>query len=83
VSVWKPFNARPVASGHGSYMIVDESKVHLLSSSLNAVYYTGTEVDFVGGGYTDCVHILDKGSNRPFKGYARKNFEHWIMTNET
>jgi hypothetical protein len=48
---------------------------------LNALQDTGTEVDFVVGGYTGCVQILDKGINRPFKGYARENFEHWMMMN--
>jgi hypothetical protein len=26
---------------------------------------------------------LDKGINRPFKGYARENFEHWMRTNDS
>jgi hypothetical protein len=48
--VWKPFTARPTASAHGSYMIRDEFKVHLMPSCLNALQDTGTEVDFVVGG---------------------------------
>jgi hypothetical protein len=91
--VWKPFTVRPAASDHGSYMIMDEFKLYFMSSCLNALQDTGTEVDFVVGGYTDCVQILAKGINRPFKGYAREginrpfkgyareNFEHWMMTN--
>jgi hypothetical protein len=80
--VWKPFTVHPAASAHGSYMIMDEFKVHLISSCLHAFQYTGTAVDFVVGGYTDCVQILDKGINRPFKGYAHENFEHWMMKND-
>jgi hypothetical protein len=60
-------------------MIMDEFKVHLMLSCLNALQDTGTDVDFVVGGYTNCVQILDKGVNRPFKGYARENFEHWMI----
>jgi hypothetical protein len=78
--VWKRFTVLPAASAHGYYMIMDEFKVHLMSSCLNALQDTGTEVDFVVGGYTGCVQILDKGINRPFKGYACENFEHWMMT---
>jgi hypothetical protein len=63
-------------------MIMDEFKVHLMSSCLNALQDTETENDFVVGGYTGCVQILDKGINRPFKGYARENFKHWMMTND-
>jgi hypothetical protein len=79
--VWTPFTQPPAASGHGSYMIMDEFKVHLLGTCLNAIQNTGTEVDFVIGGYTGCVQIIDKGVNRPFKSYAREEFENWMLTN--
>jgi hypothetical protein len=80
-SVLTPFTQRPAASGHGSYMIMDELKVHLMGTSLNAIQNTGNEVDFVIGGYTGCVQILDKGVNSPCKSYAREEFEHWMLTN--
>jgi hypothetical protein len=83
VRVWKPFNVRPAASAHGSYMIIDEFKVQLMSSCLNSVQDTGTEVDFFVGGYTGCIRILDKGINRPSKEYSRKNFELWMMNSDT
>jgi hypothetical protein len=44
-------------------MIMDEFKVHLISSCLNVVQDIGTEVDFVVGEYTGCVHILE--GNQP------------------
>jgi hypothetical protein len=79
--VWTPFTHNPSASGHGSYMIMDEFKVHLMGTCLNAIQNIGTEVDFVIGGYTDCGQILDKGVNRPFKYYAREEFQNWMLTN--
>jgi hypothetical protein len=79
--VWTPFTQRPEASGHGSYMIMDEFKLHLMGNCLNAIQNTGTEVYFVIGGYTGCVQIPDKGVNRPFKSYAREEFENWMLTN--
>jgi hypothetical protein len=60
---------------------MDEFKVHLMGTCLNAIQNTGTEVDFVIGGYTGCVQILDKGVNRPFKSYAHEEFENWMLTN--
>jgi hypothetical protein len=78
--VWKPFTVHTAAYVHGSYMIMDEFKVHLMSSFLNTVQDTGTEIDFFVGGYTDCMKILDKGINLPFKGYACEKFDHWMMT---
>jgi hypothetical protein len=64
-------------------MIMDELKVHSMSSCLNDVQDTGTEVDFVVGGYTGCIQILDKGIHRPFKVYACGNFANWTMMNDT
>jgi hypothetical protein len=58
IMVWTPFIQRPAASGHGSYMIMNEFKVHLMGTCLNAIQNTGTEVDFVSGGYTGCVQIF-------------------------
>jgi hypothetical protein len=73
--VWTPFTQRPEASGHGSYMIMDEFKVHLMGTSLNAIQNTGTEVDFMIGGYTGYVQSLDKGVTCPITPYAREEFE--------
>jgi hypothetical protein len=64
-------------------MIMDKFKVNLMSSCLNALQDPGTEVDFVVGGYTGCVHILNQGINRPFQVNAHENFEHWMMMNDT
>jgi hypothetical protein len=79
--VWTPFTQRPAASGHGSCMTIDEFKVQLMVTCPNAIQNTGTEVEFVIGGCTGCVQILDKGVNRPFKSYAREEFENWMLTN--
>jgi hypothetical protein len=76
--VWTPFPQLPEASGHGTYMIMDEFKFHLMGTCLNAIQNTGTEVDFVIGGYIGCVQILDKGVNR---SYACEEFENWMLTN--
>jgi hypothetical protein len=64
---WTPFTQHPSASGHGSYMIMDGFKVHLMGTCLIAIQNTGIEVDYVIGGYTDGVQILDKGVNHPLK----------------
>jgi hypothetical protein len=43
--VWTPFTQRPRASVYGSYMIMDEFKVHLMGSCLNAIQNNGTILD--------------------------------------
>jgi hypothetical protein len=32
------------------------------------------------GGYTGGVQVLDKGVNKPFKHYARDEFEYWMVS---
>jgi hypothetical protein len=41
----------------------------------------GAEVDIIPGGYTGSVQVLDKGVNKPLKGYLRDQFEEWMCTN--
>jgi hypothetical protein len=41
----------------------------------------GTDTEIVPGGYTGCVQVLDKGVNKPFKKYARDEFESWMVNN--
>jgi hypothetical protein len=62
-------------------MIIDKLKVYLMGTCLIAIQNTGTAMDFVIGGYTGCVQILDKGANCPFKSYAHEEFENWMLTN--
>jgi hypothetical protein len=62
-------------------MIMDEFKVRLVGTCLNAIQNTSTQVDFVLVGYTGCVQILNKGVNRPFKSYASEEFKNWMLTN--
>jgi hypothetical protein len=79
--VWTPFTQCPRASVHGSYMIMNEFKVHLVVSCLSVIQYTGTEVECVVDGYTGCIQIIDKGIHLPFKSFAPEEFENWMLTN--
>jgi hypothetical protein len=78
---WTPFTQRPAASGHGSYMIMGEFKVHLMGACLNVIQNTSTKVDFVIGGYTGCVQTIDKGANHQFEYYACEELDSWMLTN--
>ena len=51
----------------GSSLLMDEFSVHMKSECVNAIQAQGTEVDFIAGGYTGALQILDKGVNKPFK----------------
>jgi hypothetical protein len=52
-----------------------------MGSINNRINELGTEVDIIPGGYTGSVQVLDKGVNKPFKGYLREQFKEWMCTN--
>jgi hypothetical protein len=45
---------------------MDDFSVHLMQSVCNIIHNSGAEVEFSPGGYTGCLHILDKCANKPF-----------------
>ena len=60
---------------------MDEFQVHLMATRLNAIIYCGAAVDFICGGYTSKLQVLDIGVNKPFKGYVRDAHANWIVAN--
>jgi hypothetical protein len=60
---------------------MDEFWVHLMGEINHKINQLGTETEFVPGGYTGCVQVLDKGVNKPFKQYTRDEFESWMVSN--
>jgi hypothetical protein len=60
---------------------MDEFSVHLMGEINHKINKLGTETEFIPGGYTGCVQVLDKGVNKPFKHYARDEFESWMVSN--
>jgi DDE superfamily endonuclease len=58
-----------------SYLIMDESTVHLRKSCLNAVYDCRTELDFIIQGYTSKLQVLDVGINKPFKDKVMQSYD--------
>ena len=55
--------------------------MHLMATSLNAIKDCGTAVDFICGGYTSKLQVLDVGVNKPFKGFVRNAYEDWMVAN--
>jgi hypothetical protein len=45
-----------------------------MGSVNNQINKLGTAVDIIPGGYTGLVQVLNKGVNKPFKGYLREQF---------
>jgi hypothetical protein len=61
--------------------LMDEFSVRLMRSVCNIINKCDTEVEFNTGGYKECLQILDKRVNKPFKGYLQEEFERWMMSN--
>jgi hypothetical protein len=87
--VWVPFCLYGGNSGenggfnhvNGSYLIMDEFTVHLRSIATDTIRSVGTEIDYIPAGYTSKLQVLDLGVNKPFKGYVRREYERFMVTN--
>jgi hypothetical protein len=79
--VWDPYNKGSHCDGQDMYLLMEELLVHFMHYVCNSKNKCGTEVEFIPEGYTGCLQILDKGVNKPFKGYLREEFERWMMSN--
>ena len=75
--IWKPFSTEKASS----YLLMDEFSVHLMWNCVNPIQDCGTEVDFVLGGYTSKLQVLDVGVNKPFKGYVKESYEQFMVDN--
>jgi len=76
--VWRPFC---IEKGLPTYLIWDEFSVHLMRQTVQAVQESQTQVEFVPGGYTGAVQILDKGVNKPFKDYIKREQIQFMVDN--
>jgi hypothetical protein len=79
--VWSPYIKNTRRGVRDMYLLMDEFSVRLMGEINHKINKLGTETEFVPGGYTGCVQVLDKGVNKPFKHYVREEFESWMVGN--
>ena len=78
------FGSHGKSASHGtqpSYIRMDAFQMHVMATSLNEIKDCGTNVDFICGGCTSKLQVLEIGVNKPFKGYVRDAHENWIVAN--
>ena len=80
--VWKPF-IDSKQSESLFYLSMDEFSAHMTPKVLNRFSELNTMVDFVVGGYTAKLQVLDVGINKPSKNFMRREYENFMLTNET
>ena len=52
-----------------------------MTSCCNAIKECESEVDYILGGYTSRLQVMDVGVNKPFKGYVREAYENFMIGN--
>lgn len=75
---WKPI-ADKCPPDELMYLLLDECRVHLTQNIRKAFDNLHTEIDFIPGGYTCKLQVLDVGINKPFKVHIYKNFDNWMI----
>jgi hypothetical protein len=80
-TVWSPYTKDTHLGGRDAYLLMDEFSVHIMGEINHKINKLGTETEFVPGGYTGCVQVLNKGVRKPFKQYVREEFEYWMVSN--
>jgi hypothetical protein len=78
-----PHTKETSCGGHDTYLLIDEFSVYLMGEINHKINRLGTETEFVPGGYTGCVQVLEKGANKPFKQYTREKFQSWMASNSS
>ena len=76
--VWKQF----CIGKESTYLLMDKCSVHMCGECVQQIQSYGTDVEFITGGYTGKLQVLDVGINRPFKAFVREQYEQFMSQNE-
>ena len=52
-----------------------------MASCSHLIKGCGTTIDYILGGYTSKLQMMDMGVNMPFKGYDRQAYENFMIGN--
>ena len=74
--VWAPF---ALEKGDRTYLLMDEFSVHLMASCSNQIKECVTTIDYILGGYTSKLQVMDVSVNKPFMGYVRQAYENFMI----
>ena len=75
-AVWKPFaKQHPV-----SMLILDAHTSHMTRSVRQAIEDCGTILEYIPGGYTSKLQVMDVGLNKPLKDRFRDQVDDFLLT---
>jgi transposase-like protein len=75
--VWKPWTATKTGP---TMLILDEFTAHMTHEVRRKIADCGTHLEFVPGGYTSRLQVMDVGLNKPFKDCIRDQYDLWFLT---
>ena len=76
--VWAPF---ALWKGDRTYLLMDEFSIDLMASCSNQIKGCGATIDYILGGCTSKLQVMDVGVNKPFMGYVRQAYEKFMIGN--
>ena len=76
--VWTPF---ALEKGDMIFLLMDELSDHVMASCSNQIKGYGTTIDYILGGYTSKLQLIDVDVNKAFKGYIRQAYENFLIGN--
>ena len=62
--IWRPWAATKTGM---TYLILDEFRAHMTNNVKAAINKCNTEIDYIIGGYTAKLQVMDVGINRTLK----------------
>jgi transposase-like protein len=75
--VWQPWTA--TKSGP-TMLILDEFAAHMTKEVRKRIADCGTHLEFIPGGYTSRLQVMDVGLNKPFKDSIRDQYDMWFLS---
>ena len=80
--VEKCFRPWAEATAGPKILILDEFSGHMTTEVRAAVVDCGVFLEFIPGGYTWRLQVLDVGINKPFKNHLRDSYDTWFSGND-
>ena len=63
-------------------LLLDQFKVHMMASVLNAIQTLGVQVEFIAAGCTGLVQPVDVGYHMSFKAKMREEYTSWMLAQD-
>jgi hypothetical protein len=63
-------------------LLLDQFKVHMMASVVDAIQALGVQVEFIAAGCTGLLQPVDVGYNKSFKAKMREEYTSWMLAQD-